>query len=179
MLHEKALAEQMFADLQVKLTDQFRAESEAKEAEISALKAHVSVLQTALAEMRRDLDETPRETVASLPKSTSTVDPHGDSHFSSGSGEPPSPEVPDQHGRDSKPSEASVLDTCDADYRALSGTSDTREQPPFGKDGSAKPSPLVANPVSGDSSRETQLPKRGWDVEGAPGQTSSKVGLPF
>lgn len=48
----------MFADLQMKLTDQFRAESDAKEAEISALKVHVSVLQTALDEMRRDLDET-------------------------------------------------------------------------------------------------------------------------
>ena len=50
----------MFADLQMKLMDQFRAESDAKEAEISALKVHVSVLQkkTALDEMRRDLDET-------------------------------------------------------------------------------------------------------------------------
>ena len=57
MLHEKALAEQMFSELQKKLTDQFRAESEAKEAEVAALKAHISVLQTALDEMRYDLNE--------------------------------------------------------------------------------------------------------------------------
>ena len=42
----------MFADLQMKLTDQFRAESDAKEAEISALKVHVSVLQKKLLWMR-------------------------------------------------------------------------------------------------------------------------------
>ena len=57
MLHEKALAEQMFSELQKKLTDQFRAECDAKEAETAALKAHISVLQSALEEMSRDLKE--------------------------------------------------------------------------------------------------------------------------
>ena len=57
MLQEKALAEQMFSELQKKLTDQFRAECDAKEAETAALKAHISVLQSALEEMSRDLKE--------------------------------------------------------------------------------------------------------------------------
>jgi hypothetical protein len=47
----------MFSELQKKLTEQFRSESDAKEAEIAALKAHVSVLRTAVEEMRRDLDD--------------------------------------------------------------------------------------------------------------------------
>jgi hypothetical protein len=192
VLHEKALAEQMFADLQVKLTNQFRAESEAKEAEISALKAHVSVLQTALEEMRRDLDETSRETVASLPKSSrdivaslpksaSTAEPHGNNHSDPGPGDSPGQAVPDQDGRDSKPSEASLLDTRNADHRALSGTSDTLGPDHFGKDGSAKPPPtaMVANSMAEDSFRENGQAKNVWDAEGAPGETSSKVWLLF
>ena len=70
VLHEKALAEQMFSELQKKLTEQFRSESDAKEAEIAALKAHVSVLRTAVEEMRRDLDDSCSAPV--LPKITAS-----------------------------------------------------------------------------------------------------------
>ena len=80
MLHEKILAEQMFSELQKKLTEQFRSESDAKEAEIAALKAHISVLQTAVEEMRRDLDDSASapafsKTALSVPARSSVESP--------------------------------------------------------------------------------------------------------
>lgn len=124
VLHEKALAEQMFADLQQKLTDQFRAESDAKEAEISALKAHISVLQTALDEMRRDLDE--KSTLFAKPAMTTVAQPashqnvsernhsdHGVSESGQGHMQPP-------------PFGKSPLTTCDAYRPAISSESERR-----------------------------------------------------
>ena len=109
----------MFAELQMKLTDQFRAESDAKEAEISALKVHVSVLQTALDEMRRDLDET--STLFSKP----TIQPASHSNITERNFTTHALSESDG-GRAracSLKSSESPLDTCDAHNPAIYGSS--------------------------------------------------------
>ena len=73
MVQEKVLAEKMFAEFQHKLRAQFRAELEAKDAESTALKAHVSVLQTAINEMLQDHDAKSSAAVAQFPMAQHTA----------------------------------------------------------------------------------------------------------